>query len=467
VPQDRSPLGEFEIRGEWWLPENPTNRVPGVLRYKAGDWVRVKLDKFLRDPWVDTVPGIQELSLAPRPVQQLLGISPDGTQYTVLEGVEVAGKDVLARHLLVGAHFDRAWDVGFHSAELSLTHLEEWTEHSPFPFPIAAIAEGEGKGPRKVDILYDKKKLLDLEVPSRGCHIEVWSGTEINFHVARSVTIKHAGLVFVEPLSPQSFSWFRGFFVDLARLFSFFAGTRVYRTKTVCFTSSPGEGTRQWAVEVYDQRGVPETTVELHPAQMPLPFTSVHPVAPEVFNRWFSSVGELAPVHQLLVETLPPSDAGLETVLLRLTQALEVFHRRLVRDTYVSQEEWKAYYDEVVKALPGTMPTALRDRLRNHIWYANEYSLRNVLKRLIERLDLPARQALRIENPVEFADVTARTRNTLTHRTQPDGPILSTAREYLDANRRLRGILYCVLAESLGFQSSAVVRGIQNVLSYM
>jgi hypothetical protein len=460
MPKDRSPLGEFEVRGEWWLPENPANRVPGVLHYKAGDWVRVTLDKFLREPRVDTAPW------TPRPVHELLGVGLDGTALTVVEGVDVAGQQVLARHLLIGGHFDRAWDVGFHSAELGLTHLEEWTEHSPFPFPIAPMGEGEHKGSRKVDILYDKKKLLDLEVASRGCRIEIWSGTDITFNVARSVTIKHRGLLFVEPSTPQSFSWFRALLVDLARLFSFFVGTRVYRTKTVCFTPMAGEGGDQCAVEVYDQQGVPETSVEMHPAQIPLPFTSVHPVAPEVFNRWFSSVGELAPVHQLLVETLPPSDAGLETVLLRLTQALEVFHRRWVRDTYVSQEEWKGYYDEVVKALPGTIPAALGDRLRSQIWRANEYSLKNVLKRLIEGLDLPAQQALGIGNAEEFADVTARTRNTLTHVTEPDRPVLSTARQYLDTNRRLRGILYGVLAKSLGFESAAVVRCVQNVLAY-
>jgi len=50
MSKDRSPLAEFELRGDWWVPESPTHRVPGVLHYKPGGWIFVQLDKFLREP---------------------------------------------------------------------------------------------------------------------------------------------------------------------------------------------------------------------------------------------------------------------------------------------------------------------------------------------------------------------------------------------------------------------------------
>ncbi len=47
MSQERSPLGEFEIRGEWWLPGNPDNRVPGMVYYKAGERVRLDFSKAI------------------------------------------------------------------------------------------------------------------------------------------------------------------------------------------------------------------------------------------------------------------------------------------------------------------------------------------------------------------------------------------------------------------------------------
>jgi len=466
VALDRSPLGEFEIRGEWWLPENPANCVPGVLSYSPGHWVKVELDKPLSDPWVDTEPGIRELSLDQRPFDTLLGAGKDGTLCTLLEGFEIAGTTAYARSLLIGQHFARATDVRFRSAELGLTHLERWTEHSPFAFPITELAKGAPEKSYRLEIAYRGKKLLDIAVPSTGCRIEVWSGTDVTYHVYQSVTIKHAPFVYVEPSTPQSFSWYREFFLNLTRLFSFLVGCRLYRTKTVCFAPPNGEEVEPSHVEVYDQMRIAAILEEPHPIKMPLPFSLVQNSADRVFEGWFSTAKELAAVHQLLLETLPPCDLGLESVLIRLAQALEVFYRRSVKGTYVTQEEYQEYYKNLVEAFPEKMPDDLKYRLRNHLKFGNEYSLNSLVKHLIRSLDKVAQDALCIEDPAEFALRVARTGNTLTHHTPADGPVASTATEYYEMNKQLRALLYGVLAQSLGFNGAVLRQCVDRARAY-
>lgn len=139
---NRSPLADFQIRGEWWLPENPAQRTSGVLYYKAGDWVKLDLDKPLRDPWIETEPGIQTLSPGATPTEVVLGDGLDGTLCTLLHGHQLLG-EVISRHLLLGAHYQREADIQFRSAEFGLTHLEEWTEHSPFAIPITSLSQGD------------------------------------------------------------------------------------------------------------------------------------------------------------------------------------------------------------------------------------------------------------------------------------------------------------------------------------
>jgi len=466
MPQNRSPSGEFEIRGEWWLPKKPATRVPGVLYYRPGEWVKLEVDKPLCDPWVDTEPDIQTFSLDLVPVEAVVGTALDGTLCTLLAGAGLGGRDIIAQHLLIGRHFEREADVRFQSAYLALTYLEEWSEHSPFAFPIVALPEGGNDNPYRVDIAYGRRKLLEFQVPSRCCRVEIWSRTAVTHHLYRDVTITHAPFVSIETSAQQSFSWYRRIFLDCTRLFSFLVGSRVYRTKTVCFLQTTGEDVEPTGVELYDQKKSAVVPEEPHPVKMPLPFTRVQPIAEQVFDRWFSGATGLGPVHQLLVETLPPCDLGLESVLLHLTQALEVFSRRSAKETYVDSGDYARYYETMMKALPEEMPAPLKARLRNHLRYGNEYSLKTVVERLIKSLEEPARKALQIENPTEFARRAANTRNTLTHHTPPSGPIASTAREYHDMNRRLRALLYGVLAQSLGFDGPALECCVQNVLHY-
>jgi hypothetical protein len=303
--------------------------VSGLLRYKAGDWIKLEADKPVRDPWVDTEPGIQTFSFGQRAFDTLLGTTINAKHCTLLDGVDFGGTQVIARCLLIGGHFENAGDILIQSADLHLTHLEEWSEHSPFPF---LYVPPKDDGPYKVDVGYQRKQLLGFEIPSRACRIEVWSGTGVRTHVFHSLTVDHEVFLSVESKLPQTLAWYRDLFRDCCRLFPFLAGSRIVRTRTSCVLA-PDEENRdnRREVELYDQRMSPATESERHPVTMPLPLRLVVPVAQQAFEKWFASAEELAPVYQLLMEVLPPCDLGLESQLLRLSQALEVFFRRSIK----------------------------------------------------------------------------------------------------------------------------------------
>jgi len=387
-----------------------------------------------------------------RPLDALLGECPDGTVCTALEGFDLGGNTVYARSLMIGHHFERPENSRFRSVELRLSHLEQWTEHSPFAFPIKPLSEGEPQGPCSLGLPYQKKRLIQAEIPTRACRLEIWSGIEPSWHVYRSLNINHASFVFVEPTAPQAFAWFRTFLLELARLFSFLMGSRVCLTKTVLLCEEGAD----CSVELYGPTSSAVTAQDADPMRMPLSYSRFQSAAPTVFSNWFCTASEMAPVYQLLCETLPPCDMGLESVLLRLAQALEVFYRRCVKKTYAHANEYDVYLRHMTTHLPEKMPQALKDRLRNQLKYGNEYSLRNVVTQLIESLDPPAREALHIKRPSGIAGLTANTRNSLIHLSDVDGPVASGAREYHSTNQRLRALLYGVLAKSLGFGVPAV-----------
>ena len=460
MSEPRSALGEFEIRGEWWLPEKPLDRISGLLRYKAGDWVRLDTDKYLRDPWVEVVPGTQDFSLGPRKFSVLLGEAKDGTPCTLIEGFESGGCSFFARCLLIGTHFEDAAKFRIASANAEFTHLEQWSQHSPFR---VNVPQPEEQALHTIDIAYHRKRLLAIHLPSRECKLEVWSSTVPSIEFFASANVKHIVFVSVEPETPRDLRWYRQFFADCCALFSFFVGSRVLRRSTNCtLVTADNDPTVRRDVEMFDQGSRPETELRRPAEMMPIPFSMVAPIAGQVFENWLSSAQELAPAYQVLVEVLPPNSLGLESKLLRLAQALEVFFRRKVKGTYVAPETYSSYYKEILRGFPKDMPSDLRDRLRNHLKYGNEFSLKSVVRKLVDTLEEPSRRALQVQDYSDFAMKVANTRNSLTHHTAPTGPVASTASDYLDLTRNLRALLYGVVAQSLGFNAHVVGHCISN-----
>jgi hypothetical protein len=179
MAQERSALGEFEIRGEWWLPENPGKRAAGVLRYRAGDRVKLQLDKAIAEHWVSTGKIVTPFSaepveaFSPEPVRLdiVLGDGRDGSKITLADAFSFGfGGDISASFLLVGRHFETVDAITFASANLNLTELEVWSGHSPTGSPfLPTFTSQPHDTPFRVDLPYRRKKLLDFESPSRAC----------------------------------------------------------------------------------------------------------------------------------------------------------------------------------------------------------------------------------------------------------------------------------------------------------
>jgi hypothetical protein len=364
VSEKWPPLGEFEIRGEWWVPESPETRVSGVLRYKAGQRVKLELDKLIVDHMVETEPGIRCYSFQVVPVPIVLGEGRNGTAITMVNAYSLGfGNEITGSCLLIGRHFRAKESIRFSAANLNFTHLEVWSQHSPTGV-IPLQTEDQLGAPFRIELPYRRKKLLDFQLPCRDCRIEIYSGLETSWHVYKSMSLKHGVLVYIEPSQPQNLAWYQQLFHDCVTLFSFFVGSRVYRTSTICSAVPDSDGDAPAdQVEMVDQSRTFTVSEIDHHDKMPLPLGAVDNLAPAVFDTWFSLAEDLGPVYRLLMETLPPNELALDTTFLRLAQAAEVFYRRVIKRTYVEPERFEGYLEALVQALPADMPEDLRSRI--------------------------------------------------------------------------------------------------------
>ncbi|MGA2599934.1 MAG: HEPN domain-containing protein [Bryobacteraceae bacterium] len=137
------------IRGQWWLPTSPGDKLLGTLSLLPGKRAALETEgRFWQYPWANQKPGV---SVAVRfddlfesaPI--VLGVSSQGEAITLLECHESrAGSDTSsldAKFALVGAGFECVEDVVLQCIEAHLTHLDSWSSDSGFAIEFLTTGE--------------------------------------------------------------------------------------------------------------------------------------------------------------------------------------------------------------------------------------------------------------------------------------------------------------------------------------
>ena len=181
---------------------------------------------------------------------------------------------------------------------------------------------------------------------------------------------------------------------------------------------------------------------------------SVEPNLEQLFNAWFDNAELLRPVYTLFFGTLYNSEMYAESEFLGLAQALEVFHRRTSSDDddkHFPKEEFEAYRQAMLTALPENARSRLRDRLT----FLNEYSLKDRLDDLFRRVSNDI-SVLVTEEPDDFIRTVRDTRNHLTHYPATPKRRVLKEDEYFGANKKLRLWLMILLLLELGLNDELV-----------
>ena len=134
-----------EWAGVWWLPDAPSEKIPGVLRYDPEDGLSLSLIGTLEDRilttgssgWAAVHEGTRTWEVihgtAERREITLLGCAPRSTRRTI--GARVASPDkqtVTATVAIIGEHASSDADPAFAGAEVSVEDLSLWAASSVF-----------------------------------------------------------------------------------------------------------------------------------------------------------------------------------------------------------------------------------------------------------------------------------------------------------------------------------------------
>jgi len=421
MPEARTLLGDFELKGEWWLPGQREEKwFAGILRHDAEKGITLELGGAFSD--------------------RSMGFSGEEVNWPVIHGATYEGKcctlfdahrtgqrhssaGTMAEHysvdpLVIGGHFSSLDEMKFDSFSVSYTEFEGWCRRRPFdddPFRERILRWNKPKSIEiAVDVIdSDIQVLENLSTAQPSYAQRVWSST------ARFKVI---------PRTRQTLGWCVKRSWEFENLLTLLMGCPCLRLwmKGVVERSVDDGRKPEPEVEVFPRLIGNSGALSSRPWLPLIPLPALGKQFPKLLNTWFARAQHLQAAHNIFFSLIYEPSKFQDTRFLVLTQALEAFYRRK---------------------------------------YSNKLTQRDRYGKLLGSLDGSA-VALVTDKPNVFIARIVDTRNDLTHRPVARkknafvGVQLHAAAEALDV------LMMLLLLEDAGVETELVVRALSSHWQY-
>jgi hypothetical protein len=431
---------DLDVEGMWWLPTSKERHIAGSLHFLDG---RLTLD----------LQGslFGELSERAGPSETIQGVATDGTPIT-LGGCQLTNSTLslgatlspgrssfIARIAVIGDHISDMSKTTFSALTVSYQHLTDWIACEPFDLQFDAMEEAEG-APLKLRPPTD----IEAHVETPGVNFRLYTQVVLNHKQRKQAKLDYRAYIDIEPDKPMPLDDLlllqkgcRDFLTLMVGESTPLALSRLRQTKG-------GEN-----LQVLVQHDAREAKKEIHPVEMLAPLPVVRDRLAQALDTWYALVDELGPVIHLYFSVLGRGSSLSQFDFLALVQALESYHRRRIGGRYLPDDEYETLRSQIVAGFPEKMPSALRQKLKSMLKFANEPSLRKRLKELLGQLSDEMRQAL-ADDQGHFIERVVDTRNYLTHLDEYSrGNVLETGQDFYDYIILLEAFLAMLFFQAL------------------
>jgi hypothetical protein len=401
--------------GHWWLPNEPDQIVPGVLRYVPDEGLQLSLIggfAHRESHRLDETRVVVTETTSSWPV--ILGIA-DNKKVTLLEcfptrstsyGVSERPQTqtVFAHTALVGAHIKGEEDEVFTSSFTSVENLTQWSELS------ALRALDSRDGLVSVEPVHEPSAVVD------GATIALFhEHTFPHFEKRRGQTIgqiREAVSVRFQPEKPISLRAT----IDSAAAFQDLISLATHRACSILWLRlralpeerdhPAGRPIRDREVDVYFHGMVRGDAHAKAVGPREMLFTCGHVSFEKVLPRWWILREKCLAASNLVLGVRYAPASYLESNLLSAVGAAEAMHRALNLDhTHMPSEEFQALRAKLLEITPHEHHLWLKGRIRN------EPTLRERLHALAGRADTEAIREL-VPDVEQWSSATTRARRT-------------------------------------------------------
>ena len=414
----------IEKHGFFWLPDDAENKIPGILRISESGKITVEVSQYSESRFY----AFNKRRLGGAPDR--LNVTIDRSENRINRIVGIIGNDLItldkclydnwkldllvvgvsnstihATRAFIGVNYDEGEEIAFSTLEFSMEGLDEWLSISGFQ-----TEHNWEEGSHSIHFRLPKEIALNLP-----------DGIELKFlfrlthspgftegHITQKayISLKSKKLRSLEDFLDLVFKLhnFLCFAIDKTVSIDSITGYSKEKTQEIGYGK-----TREIPIRIYE-RSEPnsETKLKIHPYDMLFGYGNVADQLEEILIKWLENYEISKPAFNLYFASKSGGHKYLEGKFLALVHGIEVLHRRRSEEKQMQEEEFSELVGNMLEVIPDDKQDWMKERLK----YANELSLRNRIKQMIEPFE------------VLFGDVKERryfigkvvdTRNYLTH----------------------------------------------------
>lgn len=401
-------MQNVEYKGHWWPPGNEGDRVGGVLSFdpKRG------ADLELFESFESSVQENPEHEYHDR----VFGVSREGEFLTLVNcyrsgfggnyspGGRISRSSYQPRYVLDGIHVPANNNIRFTQLKMSFPGLKEWSQHIP-------LSDSDHLPGGKFKLELENPDPLEAEVMEYT--LNLYTSFTPSHHRSDTPSISSETYFRLYPKHPSiTLPRLREYVSSLRDLLTLATNhvvePRYVQAKT---PSSGGSDVDIYYVDTaFGQSENPRILGQnFKLPEIPNGFSGL-------IERWFELRNDIASTIDVFLGTRYGSDAYQQDSFLSLTQAVESYHRRRFDDEYMNSQIYNRYvYPDIMEFIRGdlekvydrpsmfnggqlntsqlkrlrsiedgyTLPKDFGNVLDSSVEYANEYSLRQRFKQLV------------------------------------------------------------------------------------
>lgn len=450
----------FEYKGYWWIPNNPNQKVAGILTFSE-DGINLELFNTLN-------PDRTNFGMETDKFQIVLGICEGSKEITLYDGFETRFKmsgiistKLTFNKMLIGKHFNSKEEMNFSSISINYSYIEEWMRFNPFHDQHVF---DDGPRIKSVGTVYTFPPVFEEDIESINAKIKAGYHFNTSGELYKTKIFQHTGSLQVFPYENKNLEWFIEVMEELQNLLTLLMNRAVYpkyielKGETIDLERGIKESITLYVLPMDEFR---ESKVRV--SELFINFRKIEGIIGKVLNNWFSFEDKSSKI--IYLRSLYDSGMDWESKFLNYAKSIESFHRNTSGNTgkFVSDEEYEPLKNAMLDSLPSDIDVSFKQKLESTLKYAHHHGFERRIREIFKSIDGELFKMIFDSNRHmrKFAENMTRTRDYYTH--YGDKPvILFKDWGLFFANIRLHVILFFHFCKQLGISDEIIRTSIEE-----
>jgi hypothetical protein len=370
--------------GQWWLPDDPDNRVAGTL----------KISRETR-PTLELIGSFHDLNDIQREVQIPIVLGLSNGKYWCLAECRLGGSTAASPGFLQTS-------ISAAYAVATPTELDgQPPVFSSVSFEIDYLSEWLGKGGLRRRITVPAIEAASSDTPSFTAdytHPAEMSASLTSFRLSIASDFSTSGkwpgtlnmkerryFVATPPVALNLHDYLTGIVFDLQNLVTFGVGTPASLISIEGQVAIPASTAPSGAKIYFRQNRSGDPATDFHPLDMRFAFAALGDEWGARIDTWLRRAKILGPVFNLYFSTIYATEQYLESRFISLAQAIETYHRRTKGGRIVDTEVYETLRTDLTAAVNRHInDRSARESLKGKLLHLNEPSLRRRVRELVD-----------------------------------------------------------------------------------